>query len=372
MAETPNAPKTIDLLLAADVEGALLLLSYASQSDIELQPETANTLTRAKGLFAEGKLAGDDLASFYLAMQKLAVEAAPVTVAGLRAAMSSGAGGVGFSTFSRGALPESRKAIQWYWLWTVFWLIILVAVQIYWVVGSTALTSMKQLNEERNKARYELVALREKLPKGAILENTADGKRLTETVENLRNRVDAYTRILLTWNKVQRFGLPESNGKPATPLEESSDSSDKETGSSRVDVILARTPFVLFALQGYLLPLLYGLLGACTYVLRMLSRDVRSFSYTPESHIRYKIRMVLGTLSGLAITWFFEPGSETLKSLSPLALAFVAGYSVEILFAAMDRFVTAFSTGPTNEEKAADTKLLKGGGGVKQTGEVGQ
>lgn len=362
MAEPPNSPTTTDLLLAADVEGALLLLSYASQSDIDLQPETANTVVRAKALFAEGKLAGDDLASFYLAMQKLAVKAAPVTVGGLRAAMASG-GGVGFSMFSRGALPESRKAIQWYWLWTVFWLIILVAVQIYWVVGSTALTSMKQLNEERNKARYELVALREKMPKGTVLESTADGKRLTEAVENLRNRVSAYTQILLTWNKVQRFGLPEPNDRPLALPGDSSERSDKEEGGSRVDAILARTPFVLFALQGYVLPLLYGLLGACTYVLRMLSRDVRSFSYTPESHIRYKIRMVLGTLSGLAITWFFEPGSETLKSLSPLALAFVAGYSVEILFAAMDRFVAAFSTTTTNDEK-----VTKDGTGVAPTG----
>lgn len=363
MAEQTEGTKiTFDAMLAADVEGALLLLSYASQSDIEVEADTAKTVTRAKGLFAEGKLDGDDLASFYLAMQKLAIGAAPVTIAGLRAAMSSGTSGVGTSMFSRGAQPESRRAIQWYWLWTVFWLLIMVAIQIYWVVGSTALTSMKQLNEERNKARYELVVLREKLPKGTSVENSADGRRLMETVENLRNRVDAYSKILLTWNNVLRFGLPELNTKPSAPSGETSDIADKETASARLDVVLARTPFVLAALQAYLLPLLYGLLGACTYVLRLLSRDIRSFSYTPESHIRYKIRMVLGTLSGLAITWFFEPGSETLKSLSPLALAFVAGYSVEILFAAMDRFVAAFSTGTRTDEKAVKETAQKGGG----------
>jgi hypothetical protein len=261
--------------------------------------------------------------------------------------------------FSGVGLPESRKAIRWYWLWTVFWLLILVIVQIYWVVGSTALTAMKQLNEERNKARYELVSLREKLPKGTVLENTPDGKRLTENVENLRNRVDAYTQILVTWNKVLRFGLPTQHDRSPELSEADPGALIGDAESFRINVILARTPFVLVALQAYLLPLLYGLLGACTYVLRMLSRDVHSYSYTPDSHIRYKIRLVLGTLSGLAITWFFEPGSETLKSLSPLALAFMAGYSVEILFAAMDRFVAAFSTGIASDNKTSKEKLQK-------------
>lgn len=363
MAEQPEASRTtLDSMLAGDVEGALLLLSYVSQADIAVEPDTAKTVARAKILFAEGKLSGDDLAGFYLAMQKLAVGAAPVTVAGLRAAMASGTGGVGSSMFSRAALPESRKAIQWYWLWTVFWLLIMVAIQIYWVVGSTVLTSMKQLNEERYKARYELLALREKLPKGTAVESTPDGKRLTETLENLRNRLDANSRILLKWNNMLRFGLPDFDSKQSAESGEEAAISEKGIASSRLDVVLARTPFVLAAIQAYLLPLLYGLLGACTYVLRLLSRDIRSFSYTPESHIRYKIRMVLGTLSGLAITWFFEPGSETLKSLSPLALAFVAGYSVEILFAAMDRFVAAFSTGAANDDKTAKAASRKDGG----------
>ena len=32
------------------------------------------------------------------------------------------------------------------------------------------------------------------------------------------------------------------------------------------------------------------------------------------------------------------------KSLSPFALAFLAGYSIELVFSAMDRFLTAFTS----------------------------
>lgn len=329
-------------LLASDMEGGLLLLSYATQSGMAVDVDTAKAIARSKALFATDQLAGDDLAAFYMALQTLSAAAAPVTVAGLRAAMSTGATGMTLAGLGRTSLPESRKAIRWYWLWTVFWLLILVAVQVYWVIGSTALNSLKQANEEKNKARVEQDVARSKLPKGTSLEQTPEGKRMIEAVDTLRNRADAYVEILSKWNQFLRFGLPRHSDADAA--DDGAKAAKKDEDPVRAtDVMLARTPFVLFSLQAYVLPLLYGLLGACTYVLRMLSRDVRAFSYTPESHIRYKIRLVLGTLSGLAITWFFEPGSETLKSLSPLALAFLAGYSVEILFAAMDRFVMAFS-----------------------------
>jgi hypothetical protein len=100
--------------------------------------------------------------------------------------------------------------------------------------------------------------------------------------------------------------------------------------------------FALDAFAKYLLPLLYGLLGAFAYVLRTLTVDVKNLTYTPESNIRYGLRLQLGALAGLAIGWFIDPNTTGLN-LSSWALAFLAGYSVEVLFAAMDKFIAAFS-----------------------------
>jgi hypothetical protein len=61
---------------------------------------------------------------------------------------------------------------------------------------------------------------------------------------------------------------------------------------------------------------------------------------------------LVGVLGGLAIGWFFKPSGEGVGSLSPLALAFVAGYSVDLLFTAMDRIVGAFTTPEKKEETA--------------------
>src|ERR1700680_5228090 len=67
--------------------------------------------------------------------------------------------------------------------------------------------------------------------------------------------------------------------------------------------------------------------------------------------------MRLGVIAGLAIGWFFAPDNKStgagLSALSPLALAFVAGYSVDLLFTAMDRLVAAFSgPAPTQPDQS--------------------
>jgi hypothetical protein len=105
-------------------------------------------------------------------------------------------------------------------------------------------------------------------------------------------------------------------------------------------------------LQRYLRPLLYGLLGTCVYVLRTLSSSITSRTYSEACNIGFRIRLYLGMLGGMVIAWFVIPDSKDglFMSLSPFALAFLAGYGVEVLFAAMDRIISAFATKTPNKE----------------------
>jgi hypothetical protein len=98
---------------------------------------------------------------------------------------------------------------------------------------------------------------------------------------------------------------------------------------------------------GFLLPVLYGMLGAIAFVLRRLSDDGSIDGETPTLKKRFSLRVPIGALSGLAAGWLLQPSTGGLSgSLSPLALAFVAGYSADLVFTAMDRIVAAFSTAP--------------------------
>jgi hypothetical protein len=131
-------------------------------------------------------------------------------------------------------------------------------------------------------------------------------------------------------------------------------------------VALATLKMILDFLAAYLLPALYGLLGACAFVLRQLSADLsRDFStlrFAHDSRVRYSLRLNIGVLAGLAVGWFIDPTQEgsVVANLSPLALAFVAGYGSDLLFAVLDRIVNAFSTQPAAEAPAPGAQMTTG------------
>jgi hypothetical protein len=115
-------------------------------------------------------------------------------------------------------------------------------------------------------------------------------------------------------------------------------------------IVRGKLDMLLVFLSGYLLPMLYGLLGACAFVLRKLSDEIDKLTYANDARVRYSLRLNIGLLAGLAVGWFIKPGpgDATLVSLSPLALAFVAGYSSDLFFVALDKIVQAFAPAPAS------------------------
>jgi hypothetical protein len=99
--------------------------------------------------------------------------------------------------------------------------------------------------------------------------------------------------------------------------------------------------FVLAILQSYLLPLFYGILGAGTFVLRSLSKEIEDETFSDDKGIQHLLRVSLGALAGILVGWFsFLLPSETatfVGSISPLAIAFLVGYNIEVFFSLMDR-----------------------------------
>ena len=108
---------------------------------------------------------------------------------------------------------------------------------------------------------------------------------------------------------------------------------------------------VIDVMQKWLLPLLYGALGAMVFVVRTLSVQSRDRLFRREALVSLVLRVFLGMISGLAIGWFWNQsatgpttaGALTATTLSPFALAFVAGYGVELFFALLDKIVSTFT-----------------------------
>lgn len=109
---------------------------------------------------------------------------------------------------------------------------------------------------------------------------------------------------------------------------------------------------VIDVMQKWWLPLLYGALGAMVFVVRTLSLQARDRLFRKEALVALNLRVYLGMISGLAIGWFWNHNAEgipaaspvSISALSPFALAFIAGYGVELFFTLLDKIVSAFTS----------------------------
>jgi hypothetical protein len=85
--------------------------------------------------------------------------------------------------------------------------------------------------------------------------------------------------------------------------------------------------------------------------------------YTPASNIKFGLRIQLGALAGLVIgfLWGDFQGKSFgfVESLSPLAVAFLAGYSVDFLFRMLDSVVGNIAKREANVAEAVVSEPAK-------------
>jgi hypothetical protein len=96
----------------------------------------------------------------------------------------------------------------------------------------------------------------------------------------------------------------------------------------------------------WILPGLYGALGAMLYFMRSILDPLM-----PNPRwVRIIHRMALGALAGIIVAWFWQPlggegGDLSNLGFGPFTFAFVAGFSMDIFFALLDRLVAVSVAG---------------------------
>lgn len=369
--------------LGGAIADARLLLHYAASRGIELPDSVTKAVIaadHAQGPAEEASAEGGAPANavspeielaFWKAFRQLAVAVSPVTVQSIRATVDTHS-----SLASPLLLRASGKAVsdarwsvfKYRWL-ALFFLIVLLSIQMFWVVGVSLTGDTVSLTEQIATLEQERRDLIAETDDDAEIERIIeeDGRLQAEMTE-LRGWLTGSYQSLRDWNRMWAsfvFYVPFLT----SPYESEAFGELRPEAQNRIEVTSAE--FVLQALAAYVLPLLYGLLGAFAYVLRDIAREVRDVTFSAESTIRYGLRLSLGLLSGIAVGLLLTPGSGEngnavpsevldLKTLSPLGLAFVAGYAVELIFAAMDRIVTAFTGDRTIGARERPAKGGKG------------
>ena len=97
--------------------------------------------------------------------------------------------------------------------------------------------------------------------------------------------------------------------------------------------------WIWIALYNAVVPMFLGALGASTYVVRLISDQIRETTFSTTSPIRHVMRISLGALAGVIIGF---GGIVTGTGLSSAALAFIAGYAVEPVFSTLDGIAEKF------------------------------
>lgn len=321
--------------IADAVRSAQLLLSYATERGLDIETSAVKTIVESKEKLRSGRWDPESEVGLWTALNSFAKLVKPVSAASLEFMSDRGLERAGICAAN--ASPKHKSAAQGavsrYRNRLFVWLIILLVFQMYWLVGDRITHDFASIP----KRVAELDDLIDKL-KAAQPPGQEEGRE----IKNLKSERDeeftkAGTRIeiLQKWNRF--WALPF--------LGDTSSSAETDPAKDN-DRALLTAGFVLTAMQVYLLPLLYGLVGACACVLRKLAAEIEGRTFSEGSETQYQLRFYLGALAGMAVGWFFTPeGTPALfRSISPFALAFLAGYSVEILFAAMDRFIDALAS----------------------------
>jgi hypothetical protein len=382
------------------VQEARLLLTYAAQNGLDLEESLIKEIVEAKSALETNRWSVEIESRFWLAFNKVAKLVAPVSVASLKATHvltedqnCNRRGGFvnDFNSwlFGKKSRSAAQRSVITYQRGTLSALALLMLAQFYWIIVSNLTTDISQtlpkkieiLEQERSRLLLQ-VSTGKVISKdtkqsdiaaetNAPLEDVAFPLKKTEEVallpinqqiqlidkqlEETKYRLEANYNLLTMWVSTFFINRSQENLK-------------KQVNSLKVETqrdilkntaALQEAKFILQGIQLYILPLLYGLLGAAAYVLRTLTTEIRNLTYEIESNIRYRLRIQLGAVSGLAIGWFSDAGltfSASTLSLSPLALAFLAGYSVEVLFSLMDRMIYTFSSTEDVEKKQKNDK----------------
>jgi hypothetical protein len=345
------------------------LAGYLIREGATLKPETLAAVAKAQAEAAAGKLSDQTKIDFYLAYSELAKLAAPVTAESLRACSEDCA-----TDWKRWwwsdpkPVPLSERAVLKHHTWAAIALGTLLVVQVYWLIGSTLLSGLQDVSPPKpppastphNQASPTPApaASGQSMPTPSATKTAEDTEMDQEKAEMAKgaeqSRVSTHVWFLSVWSSVWRW-LPDLY-RPGPPKKEptanSADSAPPpETGgtkSNRQWELVIGTRFVLDILQTYVLPLLYGWVGSMAFVVRSLIAAIKNRTFRVELNTEYRLRVYLGLLAGLMIGWFLKPKAGSAQfgvaDLTPAAIAFLAGYSVEILFSTMDRLVSGFVT----------------------------
>jgi len=347
------------------IDEAEILLAYIAKEGKTIDSEAIKTILEFKGKLEEG-LNEDDILLFWSAYNRLVKIALPANIemikGNIKYAMADGEEHV----------PLSQSIVKKYSKITFFTLIIILFMQIYWITGNNIVNQSTRLVKEmivmetkeqevlhtQFSLRVQMDALRKREKEIAHILIIED-HRLEMEAKSLR------TRKFKIESKIKEMdnALSYTTGGIFFPSEEVKEDvfiskNIERQRSQKSSLPLLELQIILNdTVYQYFLPMLFGLLGACVHILRQLSLQIESLTFSVLNTIKFQLRLYLGTIAGLTFSWLFPVMDiNSVFVASPLAVAFIVGYSIEVLFLALDRVIKKLNTNEVKNEVLENEK----------------
>lgn len=100
--------------------------------------------------------------------------------------------------------------------------------------------------------------------------------------------------------------------------------------------------FVSYILGSGILPVLYGALGSSVFLSRKYLFSTAEIFTMSNPIAEMLVRIGLGAVAGVAVGWLQFPKAAEQFTSTPLAIAFAAGFSIDIAFSFLERLISTF------------------------------
>ncbi|GEM_PF-7022715 len=227
-------------------------------------------------------------------------------------------------------VSKAIRTLIHFQIWLFVVLILALSIQFYWFNGTSYYSDYVRLVEKIASTKNGLAL------------NPSDSLQkvlFKENIDQYKSQKDDVLRGLCKWEAAASY---DPDDKQRFNFANLSCCEHNEGGIDKIEDRLIRSVKIKLSLcDSYLLPLLYGLLGAIVFSLRNITYEIAHYKLRSTSKNRYLTRLYLGAFAGIAIGWFGDSFSSEIltfeESLTPIVLSFIAGYSIEVFFNLIDR-----------------------------------
>jgi len=180
------------------------------------------------------------------------------------------------------------------------------------------------------------------------LDERQRAEKITADAESLQSDMKRILYELSILGRTSMFfiGKSEQIGLAGPPVGDQwwqhYDAANALSNQAQVEILKVqeKASLIVGIVASFILPILFGTLGAVAYVIRTISDQIKTTTFASNAPVRNLTRAALGALAGVVVGLF--SGLSSQLSLSPLAVAFLAGYGVEALFSMFDGIIGRF------------------------------